>query len=421
MEWQGLIGLALIPLVVWLLSEDRAAARSPGMLGFMVGALALQAAIGVILLTFPPARTAFVWFGEAVTVLQRATDDGARLVFGHLAGGPSPYDTTRPEHGYVLAFRMLPMILVVAALMRLMFYWCVLQRVVAGFAFLLRRTIGIGGPLATVASASIFLGPVEAPLLIRPYVAAMGRGALFATMTVGMATVAGTVLALYASILAPQMPDAAGHLLTASIMNVPAALLLARLAVPDGFQAGEAARSFTIADESQSSMDAVTRGTLEGLAIAAAVGAMLVVAVALVSLVNAFLGAAGAPFGVAPTLQSVLGVLAAPLAWVIGIPWSEAPAAGALLGQKFVLNEFIAYLDLAATPAGVLSERTRLILGYALCSFANLGSLGILIGGLSAMVPERRSEIVALGPKALVVGYLATLMSAAIIGLVVRT
>jgi CNT family concentrative nucleoside transporter len=366
----------------------------------------------------PAARWVFDGLGQGVGALQRATDSGAQLVFGHLAGAPAPYESSRPEHGYVLAFRMLPMIIVMAALMRLLFYWGLLQRVVAAFAILLRRGIGIGGPLATVSSASVFLGPVEAPLLIRPYVAGMGRSDLFATMTVGLATVAGTVLALYASILGAYVPGAAGHLLAASIINVPGALLLARIAVPEADLPGSSPDRILVADDSRSSMDAVTRGTVEGLGMAATVGAMLIVAVAMVSLANEILASLGAPFGVSPSLQSLLGTMFAPLAWLLGIEASEAPAAGALLGQKLVLNEFLAYIELARTPPEALSERSRLILTYALCSFANLGSLGILVGGLTAMVPERRSDILALAPRALAVGFLATLLSGALIGVI---
>lgn len=416
-HWQGLIGLVAIPLFVLAISEDRRAVASREVSLFAAGALLLQVATAFLLLNAPGSRVLFEAVGAVVRAVQAATDSGAQMVFGYLAGGPAPFDAQFPQHGYVLGFRMLPVILVMAAIMRLLFHWGVLQRIVAAFAFLLRRVVGIGGPLATVSSASIFLGPIEAPLLIRPYVERMGRGALFATMTVGMATVAGTVLALYASILAPHIPDAAGHLLAASIMNVPAALMLARIAVPEDFSSRGGDGLAVAERDTRSSMDAVVRGTIEGLTIAASVGALLIVAVALVSLVNAVLGLAGAPFGAAPTLQGLLGLAGAPLAWIIGIPWSEAGAAGSLLGQKLVLNEFLAYLELAKLPAEQISDRSRLILMYALCSFANLGSLGIMIGGLCAMVPARRDDIVALAPKAVVVGYLATLLSGAVIGL----
>lgn len=414
---QGVIGIVLIPVLAMALAEDRRAILSRPTVRFAAGALLLQFALAVLLLKLPASRTLFELAGEAVAALQRATDAGAGMVFGYLAGGPAPFEAAKPENAYILAFRMLPMILVVAALMRLLFHWGALQRIVAAFAYLLQRATGIGGPLATVASASIFLGPVEAPLLIRPYVARMGRGALLATMTAGMATVAGTVLALYSGLLSAHIPAAAGHLLAASILNVPAALLLARLAMPAGFQDTQDPRSLLVADDSGGSMDAIVRGTVEGLSIAASVAALLVVAVALVTLVNIILALAGSPFGIAPTLQTMLGYVCAPLAFIIGVPWNEAPAAGALLGQKFVLNEFLAYLELAETPAEVISDRTRLILAYALCSFANLGSLGIMIGGLTAMVPDRRDDVLAVAPRAVVLGFLAPLLTAAVVSL----
>jgi len=295
-----------------------------------------------------------------------------------------------------------------------------LQRVVAVFAFLLRHTVGTGGALGTVSASAIFMGLVEAPLMIRPYIKDMGRGALFATMVVVMATVAGTVMALYASILSTVVPGAAGHLLAASLMNIPGALMLSRLCVPDGFEASdEDPVGVVMEDAPKSSMDAIAQGTFEGLKLVATVGAMLIVIVSLVALVNMILAGITAPFGVRITLEQALGVLMAPVAFLIGIPWNEAFTAGELLGQKVVLNEFLAYLELAKTPLegeGALSERSRFILTYALCGFANLGSLGILVGGLGTMAPQRRAEIVELAPRSVFVGFLATLLSAAIIG-----
>jgi CNT family concentrative nucleoside transporter len=280
----------------------------------------------------------------------------------------------------------------------------------------LQRTLGIGGPLATSASASVFLGLIEAPLMIRPYLKEMPRGALFATMAVTMATVAGTVMALYASILAPVVPGAAGHLIAASVINVPGALILARLAVPAGFAEGPSTARIASDDAPASSMDAIAKGTFDGIQMVAAVAATLIVMVSLVALVNMILGQFGS-FGTTRfTLQMILGYLCIPLAFIIGIPWPETATAGSLIGQKVILNEFLAYLDLLKLPAGSLSDRSRLLMTYALCGFANLGSLGILIGGLSVLAPERRAEIAELAPRSLFIGFLATLLTAAIIG-----
>lgn len=413
---QSVLGIVLIPLAACLISE------SPNELDWrqrgrvIATGLVLQFGLVAVLLAMPWTRYVFDALGAAVLALQSATDAGAQLVFGYLAGGPTPFEATKPQHTFVIAFRVLPMILVLSALVRVLYYWGVLQRVVQGFAWLLQRSFGTGGPLSTAAAGSVFLGLVEAPLLIRPYIKDMGRGALFAAMAVSMATVAGTVMALYASILAPVVPGAAGHIVSASLINVPGAMMLARLVVPSEFTGGPRSAHVTMDDPPHSSMEAVTQGTTEGIGLVAGVAAMLIVVVSLVALVNSILGVAGDVAGGPLTLQRILGVVCMPLAFMIGIPWSEAATAGGLIGQKVVLNEFLAYLDLVKTPAGALSERSRLLLTYALCGFANLGSLGILIGGLSAMAPERRSEISELAPRAMLVGFLATMLSASVVG-----
>ncbi len=413
---QSLLGVIAIPAFAYLISENRSRLQGRTILTTVAAGIGLQLAIALILLKVPQSRVVFEAIGAAVGALQRATEDGMRLVFGYLAGAPAPFEMTRPEASFLLAFRALPLILVMSALSRLLYHWGVLQRVVGAVSRLFQRAFGIGGPLGTVAAAKIFLGMVEAPLLVRPYLATMGRGALFAAMAVGMATVAGTVMALYASILEPVLPGAAGHVLAASLMNAPAALVLARLAVPDGFEGGPDVAEIHLDNAPRSSMDAIAQGTFDGLRLLAAVVAMLVVMIALVSLANAALGLVTQPFGVALTIQRILGWIMAPVAVLIGIPLGEAATAGSLIGQKIVLNELIAYLDLAKLPPEALSPRSRLILTYALCGFANLGSLGIMIGGLTTLVPERRNDIIELAPKAVLVGLMATLLSAAVVG-----
>lgn len=413
---QSLIGVALIPLIAWSLSEDRAGLGRVTALKVAGAGLALQAAIAALLLGIPASRIVFDLMGRAVAALQTATLEGVRLVFGYLGGGPAPFDVTSPQASFILAFQALPLILVMAVLSRLLYHWGILQRVVAGFAWALQKTLQVGGPLGTATAANIFVGMVDAPLLIRPYLATMSRGALFATMTTGMATVAGTVLALYASLLEPVLPGAAGHLIAASVMSAPAALMIARLMVPEGFAEGPERAEAELTDAPHSSMDAIAQGTIDGLRILAYVVAMLIVMVALVALVNMILGAVSEPFGLQLTVQRIMGWLFAPLAWAIGIPWSEAGAAGALLGTKTILNELLAFIEMAQLDAAALSPRSRLILLYALCGFANLGSLGIMIAGLVAMAPTRRTEIVALGPKTIVSGTLATLLTGAIVG-----
>ncbi|MEO1205226.1 MAG: nucleoside transporter C-terminal domain-containing protein [Pseudomonadota bacterium] len=424
--FQSLAGLIVIPLMVWAWSENRKASVNAKAVFMVVGIIAVQFALALLLFKVPQAKLFFDALSNVVAALQAATDQGTQLVFGYLAGGPAPFDATNPQNGFVLAFKVLPLILVLSAIVRILYYWGLLQRFVGAVASVLARIVGVGGALATAAAASIVLGTIEAPLLIRPYLKTMGRGALFATMVVVMSTVAGTVMALYAGLLNASVPGAAGHLVAASLMNVPGALMLARLSVPDGFndEASDGVKSVqvTFDDAPQSTMDALAQGVADGIQLVVSVAAMLIVVVALVALVNIILGQLPSPFEGPITLQLLLGYAFAPLALLIGIPTSEVSFAGALLGQKLILNEFLAYLSLSQTLAAdpsVLSERSRLIMTYALCGFANLGSLGILVGGLTAMVPERRDEIVRLAPRAVGVGFLTTLLTASIIGCII--
>jgi concentrative nucleoside transporter, CNT family len=372
-----------------------------------------------VLLGIPQSRLIFEALAAGVGAIQAATATGMRFVFGYLAGGPAPFEMTKPQNAFLLGLQALPLILMMSVLSRLLYHWGVLPLIVRGIATVLRRTLGVGGPLGTAAAAKVFVGMVEAPLLIKPYLAGLGRGELFALMTVGMATVAGTVFALYGAVLEPIVPGAAGHVLTASLMNVAGALTLARLMVPDGYaEPGAPDVTPKLESGTSSSMEAIAAGTADGLRLLGYVIAMLVVMVSLVALANSALGLVMKPLGLDVTFQKLLGFVAAPFALLIGIPWAEAATAGSLIGLKVVLNEFFAYLEMAALPAGALSVRSRTLMTYALCGFANLGSLGILVGGLSAMVPERRAEIAALAGRALVAGVLATLLTAAIVGVI---
>jgi concentrative nucleoside transporter, CNT family len=418
LQAQSLIGLAVIPLLAWALSENRHAFVPARLLRLVLGGLGLQLVIAAVMLNVAWVRVAFDWAAGLVASLQAATNAGMRLVFGYLAGGPSPFEVVRPETSFILAFHALPLILLISALSRLLYHWGVLQVVVRWAGWVLQRSLGVTGPVGTAAAANIFVGMVEAPLLIRPYLASMSRSGLFATMTVGMAGVAGTVLAVYATVLEPTLPGAAGHLIVASVISVPAGLMLAELMVPDAAAPDKSAAAADIVfdDPPHSSMDAIAQGTREGIELLVNVTAMLIVIVALVALANQLLGFATAPLGLKLSFEQILGWAFAPLAWLIGIPSAECVQAGSLLGVKTVLNELVAYLQLGQIPPGGLSERSRLILTYALCGFANFGSLGIMIGGMVAMVPARRAEIVSLGAKTIVSGTLATLMTAAVVG-----
>lgn len=413
MGWQGLLGIVVLLALAWAASERRGAVAWR----LVAGGVVLQFAIALLLLRVAPVKDALQALNHLVLAVQSATREGTAFVFGYLGGGAPPFEVSRPANLFVLAFQGLPLILVVSALSALLFHWRVLPLLVHGFAWALRKGLGLRGAVGFATAANVFIGMIEAPLLIRPYLKDMSRAGLFLVMTAGLATIAGNMYVLYATILAPLVPDAAGQLLVASVISAPAAVAVAALMVPfrDEGAAGETALPVARAS---SAMAALVDGTLEGVKLVINVAATLVVAVALVALVNQLLGLLPEVGGAALSLQRCLGWLLAPLAWLLGVPWSEAPTAGQLLGTKVALNELIAYLEMAALPADDLTPHSRLVLTYALCSFANFGSVGILLGGLGAMVPERRAEIVALGPKALLAGNLACFMTGAVAGLV---
>lgn len=408
---QPLLGLVVLVGFAWLIGENR---RAFPWRTVAIG-LAIQLGLALLLLRLPASLAALAYLNDVVLALQTATEAGTTLVFGFLGGGPPPFEETYPGAAFVLAFRALPLVLLMSALSALLYHWRVLPWVVSGFAWALSRGLGIGGPASFATAGNVFVGNVEAPLLIRPYLDRLDRADLFIVMTAGMATIAGTVFALYATLLRDVLPDAAGQLLAASVVSAPAAVVIARILVPGG--GGRADGRIEIERRYDNAMDAITRGTIDGLRLLAYIVGMVLVLVALVALVNLLLGvlpdAGGAPL----TLQRMLGWLLAPAAWLMGIPWEEAAAAGRLLGVKIVLNELVSYLELARLPAGELGERSRLIVTWAMCGFANFGGLGVMIGGLGAIAPSRRDEIVRLGMKALIAGNLATFMTGAVVAL----
>lgn len=411
MAWHSAAGFLALAALAWGLGENRRGVRPK----LVAAGLLLQVGLGALLLKLPPSQGVFLALNRAILSLEEATAAGTAFVFGYLGGGPFPGEVTHPAASFVLAFRALPLVLVMSALSALLFHWRILPLLVRGFSWVLERSLGIGGALGLSAAANVFVGMVEAPLLVRPYLRDMDRGELFALMTCGMATIAGTVLALYASFLRGIVPDVVGHLLTASLVSAPAALTVAHLMIPSR---GEPTRGeLRHPAHYGSSMDAVTRGTGEGIALLLNIVAMLIVLVALVSLVNQVLSLLPAAGGAPVTLQRLLGFAMAPVVWLMGVPWAEALTAGSLMGTKTVLNELLAYLDLAALPPGALSPRSQLMMTYALCGFANFGSLGIMIGGLGAMAPERKAEVVQLGLRSIVAGTIATCMTGAVVGM----
>lgn len=409
---QSALGVLALLAIAWVISENRRAVawKNTGV------SLLVTLITAVLLLKIPQIKTAFATVNGAVDAVASATQAGTSFVFGYVGGGTLPFDLKAPGAEFVLAFQALPIVLVMSVLTTLLFYWRILPPIVRGFSWLLERTMGIGGAVGLSTAANIFLGMVESPLFIKPYLVKLTRGELFMVMTGGMAGIAGTVFVLYATLLRNVIPDVAGHILVASILSAPAALLISQLMVPDAPGERTEVAKIEIGQVADSTMDAITKGTTAGLELLLNIVAMLIVLVALVHLANAILSLAPDIAGAPVTLQRLLGFVMAPVCWLMGIPWDQAVTAGSLMGIKTVLNEFLAYLDLAKLPAGALDDRSRLIMLYAMCGFANFGSLGIMIAGLSTMAPERRADVLSLGGKSIVSGTLTTCLMGAIVG-----
>ncbi|MDW8397938.1 MAG: nucleoside transporter C-terminal domain-containing protein [Acetobacteraceae bacterium] len=400
----GLLAMALLAAAV-------GRRFTAGTLRVVVAGLALQVAVAALFLWVPPLRAVLGWVGEGVSALARATEAGTSLVFGYLGGAPLPFQETAPGASFILFFRALPLVLVVGALSALLYHLRVLPLVVSGLSRLLRRAFGLSGAGGFAVAANVFLGMVEAPLLVRAWLQSLPRTELFAVMTAGMATISGNTLVVYAVLLAPVVPDAAGQLLVASLVSVPAAVMAALLVLPPG-PADATAEEIAPPVLYSSAMEAVVRGTADGLALLLGIMAALIVFVALVALANmALVPLAGL------SLQDIAAVLFLPFAFAMGLDAEAARTASGLLGTRIVLNEFLAFLTLAESGGAGLDERARLVVTYALCGFANLGSVGILVAGLSAMAPERRAEISRLGLPAMLAGALACCMTGAVVGL----
>jgi CNT family concentrative nucleoside transporter len=410
---QSLLGIFALLGFAWLISEHRAAvAWRQAAIG-----LVLTFVTALVLLKLPGAARAFAAVNDAVDAIAAASRAGTSFVFGYLGGGQLPFELKVPGAEFVLAFQALPIVLVMSVLTTLLFHWRILPPVVRGFSWLLERTLKVGGAVGLSTAANIFLGMVEAPLFIRPYLATLTRSELFIVMTGGMAGIAGTVLVIYATLLGSIVPNAAAHFVIASVMGAPAAILISLIMVPEREARPSAGTVPEVAKVAASTMDAIVRGTAAGLELLLNICAMLIVLVALVHLANAIIGVLPAVAGAPITLQRLLGIAMAPVCWLMGIPWSEAATAGSLMGIKTILNEFIAYVELSKLPAAALAPRSRLIMLYAMCGFANFGSLGIMIAGLATMAPERRDDVLSLGVKSIVSGTLATCLMGAIVGL----
>ena len=411
---QSALGVIAIIALAFAISENRGAVnwRQAGI------GLGVTVALALVMLKVPKAEVAFAAINAAVDAVASATREGTAFVFGYVGGGPLPFEVKDQTATFILGFQALPVVLVMSVISSLLFYWRIMPPIVRGFSWALERTLDVGGAVGLSTAANIFVGQVEAPLFIRPYLANLSRAEMFVVMTGGMAGIAGTVFVLYATILANAIPNAAGHIVVCSVLGAPAAILISLIMVPDPKHAhtGGALADLKVEQVATSTMDAIVKGTGAGLELLLNIVAMLIVFVALVHLANAVLGLLPDLYGAPITLQRLLGFVMAPVCWLMGIPWQEAVTAGGLMGIKTILNELIAYLQLAALPADALSPRSRLIMLYALCGFANFGSLGIMIAGLSTMCPEKRDEVVSLGLKSIVSGTLTTCLLGAIVG-----
>lgn len=407
---QSALGIVVIITLAWVLSENRRAFP----FRVVLGGLALQAVLALLLLKVQFARDALFALNGAVDALTSATRAGTSFVFGFAGGGDAPYAVSDPTKATIFAFGVLPLVIVISALSALLWYWRILPVVINGIAFVLKKLMGLGGAVGLGSGATIFLGMVEAPLLIKPYLPKLTRSELFILLTVGLASVAGTVFVLYATILKPVLPGALGHILVASMMSLPAAIVIAKIMIP-----GETSTETTDAAvlTYKSSMDALARGTEDGLKIYLQIVAMLIVFLAIVSLGDSILKLFPTVAGTPLTLERIFGWLFSPVVWLFGVPWQEASLAGSLMGVKVVLNELIAYLNLSHLPKGALDPRATLIMVYAMCGFANIGSVGIMIAGMSTLMPERRDEIVPLAMRAMLSGLMASGLTGSMIGL----
>jgi CNT family concentrative nucleoside transporter len=413
LQLQSAFGVFALLAIAWAVGENR---RSVSLRQAAIG-LAATLLTAIVLIKVNVVARAFGVINDAVGAISSASRAGTSFVFGYLGGGALPFDLKAPGAEFILAFQALPIVLIMSVLTTLLFYWRILPPVVRGMAWLLERTLGVGGAVGLSTAANIFLGMVEAPLFIRPYMASLTRSELFLVMTGGMAGIAGTVLVLYATFLAPVIPDAAAHFVIASVLGAPSAILISLIMVPE---TSDKRTGGTLADpdiHASSTMDAIVKGTTAGLELLLNIIAMLIVLVALVYLINAIIGLLPDVGGAPISLQRILGYLMAPVCWLLGLPWPQAITAGSLMGTKTVLNELIAYVDLSKLGDNALDPRSRLIMLYAMCGFANFGSLGIMIGGLGTMAPQRRDEINSLGLKSIVSGTLATCLMGAIVGL----
>ena len=415
MEWgwdnaRALMGIALIFAIGWGLSEK----RSQFPVRLVLGAVVMQFAFALLLFGIPFVRNLLFKANFIVEALQEATRNGTSFVFGYVGDNQAASEIMTGDAPPLFFFQILPVVIVVAALSAILWHWHILRWVTKGFAFIFRKLMGLGGATSLAVSANVFMGMTEAPVLVKPYIKGMTRSEIFILMTAGFATIAGSVLVIYTTFLDGVMANPLAQLLTASIIAAPAAVAMALVMIPETVDSSERAHEPDF--KYNSTMDAFATGAADGLQIVLNIATMLIAALALLWLVNAGLGALPAVNGEPLSIQRVLGWIFSPLMYMIGVPWSEAPLSGSLMGIKTVLTEFVAFIELGNVPADAMDPRTRIITAHAICGFANFGSIGILIGGLNIICPERRSTFLELSWKTLIAGTLATCLSGAVVG-----
>jgi concentrative nucleoside transporter, CNT family len=408
----GFIGLVCIAIPF---SQNRSSINYR----YIFVAIIFQIILAFALLKIPFIVQTFAYLSDGVTALQSATQEGAQFVFGYLSNtSSSPFESSGAGNSMIFAFQILPLIIVISSLSALLWFWNILPLIIRAISKVFEKLFNIGGPIGLAATANIIMGQVEAPLLVRPYLSKMSEKELLILMTAGMSTVSGSIMIALVSMLQPQFPDVnlIQHLVSASILSIPAAIMYANIMIPSAevtnFDGDSVPKVY------DSSMDAITRGTRDGLDICLNVGAILIAFIALVSLLNSILGIAGGWIGISDlSLQLILGYMFFPIVWLMGVPLSETLASAELLGLKTALNEFVAYGALANVEPGVLSERSKLITLYGLCGFANFSSVGILVSGISAMAPERKNDLIKVSLKALIGATLASCMTGLVIGI----
>lgn len=409
---RAIVGVFVMVGLAWLLSENKR--KFPWKI--VLGSIVLMYGFTLLLFGVPLVRAGLDAVNGWIDVLIAATREGTKFVFGPVIGDQGTWEKLVGSPGPIFIFQLLPLIIVIGSLSAILWHWGILKVITNAFAFVFKRTMGLSGPASLSVAANIFMGQTEAPLLIKPYLKRMSRAELLIVMATGFATIAGSVLVVYVTLLKPLLPAVAAHLITVSIIASPAAVALSLVMVPETeiYQEGEKEEEFKY----HSTMDAFAAGATDGIAIIWNIATMLIAALALVYIANAMLGSiphewtGGKPL----SLDRILGWLFAPLMYMAGVPWSESATAGSFVGMKTVFTEFVAFINLGNAPADAMSERTRTLITYAICGFANFGSMGILIGGLSIMCPERRADFLSLSWKTLFSGTLATIMSACIIG-----